>query len=98
MSPDHPVDEATTARAVIDADGLLVEWNAGAERLLGHSAAEVLGRPAADLLADAGADGTAAPYRDRWDGVVTLRRRDGGTLPVWVLAHRLRCPQEGPDR
>ncbi|MBQ0995596.1 SpoIIE family protein phosphatase [Streptomyces sp. RK62] len=98
MSPDHPVDEATTARAVIDADGLLVEWNAGAERLLGHSAAEVLGRPAANLLADAGADGTAAPDRDRWDGVVTLRRRDGGTLPVWVLAHRLRCPQEGPDR
>ncbi|MFC9961622.1 SpoIIE family protein phosphatase [Streptomyces nigra] len=98
MSPDHPVDEATTARAVIDADGLLVEWNAGAERLLGHSAAEVLGRPAANLLADAGADGTGTPDRDRWNGVVTLRRRDGGTLPVWVLAHRLRCPQEGPDR
>ncbi|MFE5188049.1 SpoIIE family protein phosphatase [Streptomyces sp. NPDC056628] len=98
MSPDHPVDEASTARAVIDADGLLVQWNAGAERLLGHSAAEVVGRPAADLLADPGADGAVAPDGDRWDGVVTLRRHDGGTLPVWLLAHREKPPRQGPDR
>ncbi|MGW7665439.1 SpoIIE family protein phosphatase [Streptomyces sp. NPDC054756] len=98
MSPDHPVDEASTARAVIDADGLLVEWNAGAERLLGHSATDVVGRPAADLLAGPGADGAVPPDGDRWDGVVTLRRRDGGTLPVWVLVHRVPHPGQGPAR
>ncbi|CAM5614184.1 PAS/PAC sensor protein OS=Streptomyces viridochromogenes OX=1938 GN=ACM01_00800 PE=4 SV=1 [Streptomyces viridochromogenes] len=98
MSPDHPVDEASTARAVIDADGLLVEWNAGAERLLGHSAADVVGRPAADLLAGPGTDRAVPPDHDRWDGVVTLRRHDGGTLPVWVLVHRIQHPRQGPDR
>ncbi|MFB8756738.1 SpoIIE family protein phosphatase [Streptomyces nigra] len=99
MSPDHPVDEASTARAVIDADGLLLEWNAGAERLLGHPAADVVGRPAADLLADPGADGAHhPPDGDRWHGVVTLRRHDGGTLPVWVLVHRVPHPGQGPDR
>lgn len=52
MSPEYPFDEAATARAVIDDDGVLVEWGAGAERLLGHRAADVVGRPAAELLAD----------------------------------------------
>ncbi len=98
MSPDYPFDEAATARAVIDADGTLVEWNAGAERLLGHRAAEVLGRPAADLLADEHKGGHVAPQGDRWDGVLTLRRRDGGTLPVWLLAHRMRARDDGPHR
>ncbi|KUO06403.1 SpoIIE family protein phosphatase [Streptomyces caeruleatus] len=96
MSPEYPFDEAATARAVIDDGGVLVEWNAGAERLLGHRAAEVVGRPAAELLADERGRGT--PEGDRWDGVLTLRRRDGGTLSVWLLAHRLRHQGEGPYR
>ncbi|MGW1952708.1 SpoIIE family protein phosphatase [Streptomyces sp. NPDC001920] len=98
MSPDYPFDEAATARAVIDADGTLVEWNAGAERLLGHRAAEVLGRPADDLLADEDKGRRPAPEGDRWDGVLTLRRRDGGTLPVWLLAHRVHARDDGPHR
>ncbi|MET9831057.1 SpoIIE family protein phosphatase [Streptomyces sp. NPDC006385] len=102
MSPEYPFDEAATARAVIDADGVLVEWNAGAERLLGHRAAEVVGLPAGDLLADTdrgrGRGRTLAPEGDRWDGVLTLRHRDGGTLPVWLLAHRVRAQDDGPDR
>ncbi|MFH0519457.1 SpoIIE family protein phosphatase [Streptomyces sp. M41] len=98
MSPEYPFDEAATARAVIDAAGTLVEWNAGAERLLGHRAAEVVGRPAAELLADGRTDRPHPPRGDRWDGVLTLRRHDGGTLPVWLLAHRIRMPDEGPDR
>ncbi|NUP22363.1 MAG: SpoIIE family protein phosphatase [Streptomyces sp.] len=98
MSPEYPFDEAATARAVIDDSGVLVEWNAGAERLLGHRAADVLGHPAANLLADEGYDRPGAPQGERWDGVLSLRHRDGGTVSVWLLAHRVRPRADGPDR
>ncbi|MGN9762342.1 SpoIIE family protein phosphatase [Streptomyces sp. SD31] len=96
MNPEYPFDDAATARAVIDDDGNLVEWNAGAERLLGHRAAEVVGRPAVDLLAAPGEGGSAAPQGDRWAGTVTLRRGDGGAVSVWLLAHRVRPRDDGP--
>ncbi|MFJ8630567.1 SpoIIE family protein phosphatase [Streptomyces sp. NPDC093568] len=96
MSPEYPFDEAATARAVIDDSGVLAEWNSGAERLLGFPAAEVVGRPAADLLVGAAEQSSVTPDGDRWDGIVTLRRHDGGTLPVWLLAHRVRPRDDGP--
>jgi PAS domain S-box-containing protein len=96
MSPVYPFDDAATARAVIDATGTLVEWNDGARRLLGHTAAEVVGRPAADLLADA--DGLLVPEKRRWDGTLTLRHRDGSAVPVWLLAHRWDPEGEGARR
>ncbi|MEW2158953.1 SpoIIE family protein phosphatase [Streptomyces sp. NPDC007189] len=86
MSRVYPFDDAATARAVIDEDGTLVEWNEGATRLLGHPAQTVLGRPAARLLA--GEDAPAPPTGPRWQGTVGLRHRDGRTVPVWLLAHR----------
>ncbi|MEU0334341.1 SpoIIE family protein phosphatase [Streptomyces sp. NPDC006193] len=92
MSRVYPFDDAATARAVIDDDGTLVEWNEGARRLLGHPPDAVLGRPAAELLAGAGFP--AAPAGRRWEGTVGLRHRDGRTVSVWLLAHR-RPPQEG---
>ncbi|MEU6507064.1 SpoIIE family protein phosphatase [Streptomyces sp. NPDC046942] len=92
MSRVYPFDDAMTARAVIDDDGTLVEWNEGARRLLGHPAEAVLGRPAARLLA--GDAGTAVPPGPRWDGTVGLRHRDGRMIPVWLLAHR-RPPRDG---
>ncbi|MEU3982034.1 SpoIIE family protein phosphatase [Streptomyces sp. NPDC026672] len=85
MSPDYPFDEGATARAVLAADGTLTEWNEGARRLLGHRAADVLGRPATDLLADDTAPPALAGRR--WDGTVGLRHRDGRTVTVWLLAH-----------
>ncbi|MEV5438370.1 SpoIIE family protein phosphatase [Streptomyces sp. NPDC052682] len=94
MSPDDPFDDAAAARAVIDADGTLTEWSEGARRLLGHTAAEVVGRPAADLLADGGAGSPPAPVDARWSGTLTLRHRDGHSVAVWVLAHR-RPPEDG---
>ncbi|MFD8717345.1 SpoIIE family protein phosphatase [Streptomyces sp. NPDC059629] len=94
MSRVYPFDDAATARAVVDEDGTLAEWNEGAQRLLGHPAREVVGRPAALLLA-----GDTAPPRPagaRWDGVLQLRHRDGRTIPVWLLAHHRAAHDERP--
>ncbi|MEU0726578.1 SpoIIE family protein phosphatase [Streptomyces sp. NPDC006140] len=94
MSPDEPFDDGVAARAVIAADGTLTEWSEGARALLGHTAPEVVGRPAAELLAD-GADAPPVPLNSRWSGTLALRHRDGHTVPVWVLAHRR--PPDGPE-
>ncbi|MEV8388358.1 MULTISPECIES: SpoIIE family protein phosphatase [unclassified Streptomyces] len=94
-----PFDEAATAKAVIDARGTVTEWSEGAHRLLGHRPSEIVGRPAAALLADgatarsrtgaldpAALDPAALP--DRWSGTVTLLHRNGERLDVRLLAHR----------
>ncbi len=84
MSPVHPLDEAATARAVIDGNGTLLRWSEGARRLLGHAPEEVEGRPAADLLAT-DTPVPAEPTGNRWNGSVDLRHRDGHTVSVWLL-------------
>ncbi|MFD0318811.1 SpoIIE family protein phosphatase [Streptomyces flavalbus] len=87
MSPDHPFDEAATARVALDGDGILTEWNEGARRLLGWTAAEVVGHPAAELVAGGHLKPVSELTGDRLGGTLTLRHRDGRTLPVWLLAH-----------
>ncbi|GAA4789236.1 SpoIIE family protein phosphatase [Streptomyces ziwulingensis] len=94
MSPVNPFDDAATARVVIDDTGTVREWNEGARRLLGHRAAGIVGRPAALLLADGGDGLGPAPGEGRWSGTLALRHLDGGTVSVWVLAHR-RPPRDG---
>ncbi|MET8948924.1 SpoIIE family protein phosphatase [Streptomyces sp. NPDC004542] len=95
MSPVYPFDDAATARAVVDDTGTLVEWNGGARRLLGWAAAEVVGRPGANLLAG---DGVPPEPGDlRWDGTLDLRHRDGHTVSVWLLAHRRPALDGRPD-
>ncbi|MFD8370098.1 SpoIIE family protein phosphatase [Streptomyces sp. NPDC059688] len=78
-----------TATATIDAQGILTGWSEGAQRLLGYDSSAVLGRPAAALLA---AEGAAARRvlagRERWNGNIPLRHRDGRSLELAVLAHR----------
>ncbi|MFE9621455.1 SpoIIE family protein phosphatase [Streptomyces sp. NPDC006527] len=93
MSPDYPFDDASTARAVIHEDGTLTGWSEGARHLLGYDPAEVLGRPAAALLADGGVRLPGAG-EDRWSGTLALRHRDGHRVSVWVLVHR-RPPGNG---
>ncbi|MFF9646582.1 PAS domain-containing protein [Kitasatospora aureofaciens] len=67
------------AVAVVAPDGALTGWSPGAQRLLGYSAAEAVGRPAADLLASplprAARERLAG--QDGWVGPVVLRHRDG---------------------
>jgi PAS domain S-box-containing protein len=94
MSPVNPFDDADAARAVVDATGTLREWNEGARLLLGHPAADIVGRPAADLLADGAMPPPPGPGQARWSGTLVLRHRDGHTVPVWVLAHH-RVPEDG---
>ncbi|MFD8368134.1 SpoIIE family protein phosphatase [Streptomyces hygroscopicus] len=84
-------DETGTARATVSDDGTLTSWNEGARRLLGHTAGEVVGRSAAELLADpapAAAEVLEARAQPRWHGTVALRHRDGHEMPVRLLAHR----------
>ncbi|MFC9288007.1 SpoIIE family protein phosphatase [Streptomyces sp. NPDC057052] len=91
MSPEYPFDEAATARVVIDDTSTVVGWNEGARALLGWDPAEVVGRPAGELLAEGTLPAAAAP---RWDGTLALRHRDGRSVRVWLLAHH-RPPRDG---
>lgn len=69
---------------VVDAVGTVKVWSAGARQLLGYEAEEVVGRPAAGLLA---ADLPESARRHvavgrRWATEVALRHRDGGRVVV----------------
>jgi PAS domain S-box-containing protein len=59
---DHAAIEAAKREimccvAAPEADGTIVSWNAGAERLYGYSAAEVIGNPISLLVPAAHPDG-----------------------------------------
>ncbi|MFG2730380.1 SpoIIE family protein phosphatase [Streptomyces canus] len=80
----HPEAEWSTALVVVDAQGYVTRWNAGAEQLLGYSAAEAIGRSAADL---AGLHRLGQPGDDSWHGELPMRRRDGRRLLVSTSVH-----------
>ncbi|MFF4394220.1 SpoIIE family protein phosphatase [Streptomyces sp. NPDC001480] len=96
MRPVYPFDDAATARAVVDDTGTVVEWNGGARRLLGWEAADVVGRPAARLLAGGDGPGSFTPRDERWSGTLTLCHRNGSAVSVWVLAHHRPPEGDGP--
>lgn len=86
----------TAAVAVLDADGVVTGWTHDARRLLGWSAAEVVGRPVAALVE--GGDGGPDPVRaflarfgagGSWSGRVRARHRDGRVVPLDVRAAAL---------
>lgn len=71
-------------------NGLITSWNAGAERLFGYAAAEVLGRPA-DLLLPPERPDEQSRISDAVDqgksiaNLETMRRRkDGSQVPLWL--------------
>ncbi|MFF4060279.1 SpoIIE family protein phosphatase [Streptomyces sp. NPDC001668] len=73
---------------VVDAGGTITVWSAGARELLGYEAEEVVGRPAAGLLA---ADLPESARRHvavgrRWATEVALRHRGGGRVVVRLKA------------
>jgi PAS domain S-box-containing protein len=84
-----------TATAVLDGQGSVLLWSAGAWRLLGYAAGDVMGRPATALLASdlpASARQCVAEQR-AWNGRVSLLHMDGGRLDLELLAH----PSRGSD-
>lgn len=88
---EDPVDESATARATVDPNGIVTGWNEGARRLLGYRSAEVIGRPAAPLLAGEPPSEALRSLHTlpRWNGAATLLHSDGHHLTVNLLAHRL---------
>lgn len=83
-------ESAYTATATISEQGIVTEWSEDARRLLGYAPSEVVGLPAADLLADrvSEAPRRIPPGQERWSGTVALRHRDGRRLELGLLAHR----------
>ncbi|WP_411088916.1 SpoIIE family protein phosphatase [Streptomyces sp. 061-3] len=83
-----PVGMPGAAIAVVDAEGAVVGWTQAAERLVGYSAAEAIGRPAADMLSAAGDAAKASAFVERcrarggWSGLAVVRHRDGGRLDL----------------
>ncbi|MGI5138749.1 SpoIIE family protein phosphatase [Streptomyces sp. CA-106110] len=82
---------STAAVAVAAPDGALTGWSPGAQLMLGYSAAEAVGRPAAALLAarlPASARKRLAGQHD-WLGRVVLRHRDGHWVECGLRARPL---------
>ncbi|MGW1895671.1 SpoIIE family protein phosphatase [Streptomyces sp. NPDC002004] len=96
-APTEAVGEpAYTATATINEQGIVTGWSGGARRLLGYLPSEVVGLPAARLLAD-DTEEPARPEvsgRQRWSGSAVLWHRDGRRLRLDLLAHR-RTPGGG---
>ncbi|MGW4908809.1 SpoIIE family protein phosphatase [Streptomyces sp. NPDC004270] len=81
--------ERVAAAAIIDALGRVTGWSEGARVLTGRPAEQVVGRPAADLLAEA----VPAAVLAARSGTVALRHADGHRTEVALTA----CPVLGPD-
>jgi PAS domain S-box-containing protein len=88
---------ASTDDAIVgtDADFRLTIWNAGAERLYGYDAGEILGRHASEVASDR-VDERRAELdlrlleEDRVQGELTVRRKDGTTVEVDITALAIR--------
>ncbi|MFG3305032.1 SpoIIE family protein phosphatase [Streptomyces wuyuanensis] len=87
-APVRPLPSPATA--VVSEQGVVTGWSEGARRLLGYAPAEIMGRPAARLLAhDAGPVAPpAAPWPADLAGTLALRHRDGHDLTLPLNATR----------
>ena len=86
---------AGPALMLVDGEGAVSLWSAGAAALLGYEAGDVLGRPLAALLAPGQAAGT--PCRDGFRGDLGMRHRDGGVRRLVVGARALRDRRGRPQ-
>ena len=95
-------DMADAAPLLLDARMTVTSWTADAERLLGYESAEVVGRPAADLLLPE--DAARIPELaarcsdgDGWAGLLSALHRDGHAVRVMVRVVPIR-ERGGPTR
>ncbi|MET7921604.1 SpoIIE family protein phosphatase [Streptomyces avermitilis] len=93
--PDASPAPARTATATISEQGIVTGWSEGARELLGYTPTQIVGHPAARLLADDTGEQARRKTagRERFSGQVALLHRDGHRLPRNLLAHR-RTPQD----
>lgn len=88
------LDEVDVAVVAINEAGEVIRWNAGAERMFGHSHPEAMGRRAAQLIAgddlDRAEQAIAATERaGRWEGLLNFQRKDGSGFPGEVRARQM---------
>ncbi|MFC8513853.1 SpoIIE family protein phosphatase [Streptomyces sp. NPDC057257] len=87
-APRDLLDASTDAAAIVSAQGVVLAWTRAAEALLGHPASEVVGGPAARLVAMPGDPARVAGVAERcragmgWNGHIALRHRDGRSVDV----------------
>ncbi|MFC9292545.1 SpoIIE family protein phosphatase [Streptomyces sp. NPDC057011] len=84
---DYPFAVTNTAAALLDGAGTVLAWTPAAEALLERRSADVCGRPARELLADADSwDAVLAQGgqggQEGWEGRATLRRGSGSELEI----------------
>lgn len=88
--PLGPMRLSDDAVAVVAGDGTVIGWTRGAQALLGYTAADIVGRSAALLLAGAPDPRRAAAIAARsrggsgWSGLVALRDRNERQIDVDV--------------
>lgn len=106
---DEALDRAADGVFAVTPDGRIVLWNRAAERLLGYSAREAVGRPCCELLAGRDDSGNRLCYRGchvmtmvrMGEAVQTfdLLTQTKGGRPVWLSISILVVPagQRGGD-
>lgn len=84
------------ALVAVDEHGIVTDFNAAAELLVGSEAARVLGRPVGAVLPLTGDDGRALrarmtePGDDGWTATATVQTTNGTVVPVTISAGLLR--------
>ncbi|WP_131792650.1 SpoIIE family protein phosphatase, partial [Candidatus Protofrankia datiscae] len=86
---DLPMNRTVTVS--VDPHGVVTACGSYAHQPLGYPPAEIVGRPAADLLAAPLPQPARCHLTDgrSWSGTVALRHRDGHGLDVWLHAQPL---------
>jgi len=90
------VDQSEDSIIAKDADGIITEWNDGAERLYGYPPEEAIGQPITILVPPESAGEDQAVLARILDGQpperfeTTRLRKDGSTVEVWLTISPLR--------
>jgi PAS domain S-box-containing protein len=110
---DHVRDRLTAveesspdAVIVVDPDGAVVDWNAGAEAIYGYAPEEALGRPFVEIVANEDDDGSATRRvlealgrgTRAAEANVAHRRKDGRTATVSLTGAAIGTPPDGRPR
>lgn len=79
------------ALAMVNGQGVVTAWSAGAQKLLGYEPGEVIGRGVTQLLAEHVPDSVARCCAEQraWHDSITVRHRDGHLLRVGLEGNAL---------